>query len=155
MSALPSSTRFASRSQTAMMLVWSYFQMPGRSWTREMRPTPMAPMLMRLLGESCPKTLDGTMVGKPAAAAAPSDVFRNVLRDDMMVFVLSFMLCLSFPQLTCERNDLCVLLCLDDKLRRKQALRLVLRDVRPVGDLRLGDLGFGRAGVVEELVHLV
>jgi hypothetical protein len=46
---------------------------------------------MRLLGESCPKTLDGTMVGKPAAATAPSDVFRNVLRDDTVVFVLSFM----------------------------------------------------------------
>jgi hypothetical protein len=46
---------------------------------------------MRLLGEVCPKTLDGTMVGKPAAAAAPSDVFINVLRDDTALFVLFFM----------------------------------------------------------------
>src|SRR6266446_2285896 len=126
MSALPSSTRFASRSQTAMMLVWSYFQMPGRSWTREMRPTPMAPMLMRLLGESCPKTLDGTMVGKPAAAAAPSDVFRNVLRDDTVVFVLSFISVSPSHQLTCEGDDLCVLLCLDDKLGSEETLRLIL-----------------------------
>jgi hypothetical protein len=39
-----------------------------------------------LLGESCPKTLAGTMVGNPAAAAALSDVLRNVLRDDMEIF---------------------------------------------------------------------
>jgi hypothetical protein len=36
---------------------------------------------MRLLGAVCPKTLEGTMVGKPTAAAAPIDIFRKVLRD--------------------------------------------------------------------------
>jgi hypothetical protein len=63
-----------------------------------MRPTPMAPTLIRLLGESCPKTVDGTMVGKPAAAATPSEVFRKVLRDDIVdviFFVMRgpFLLC--------------------------------------------------------------
>src|SRR5260370_15433813 len=109
--------------------------MPGRSWTREMRPRPMAPMLMRLVGASCPKTLDGTMVGKPAAAAAPSDVFRNVLRDDTVVFVLSFMCCPPSRQLFCEGDDLCALLCLDDKLSRQQALCLILCDVGAVDDV--------------------
>ena len=34
-----------------MIRAVSYFQMPGRSWPREMRPLPIAPTLMRLLGE--------------------------------------------------------------------------------------------------------
>src|SRR5215470_15950016 len=54
--------------------------MPGKSWTREMRPMPIAPILMRLLGAFCSKTLAGTMVGKPAAAAAVMAVFKNSLR---------------------------------------------------------------------------
>src|SRR5580698_7022483 len=69
--------------------------MPGRSWPREIRPTPMAPTLMRLLGDSCPKTLEGTMVGKPTAAAAPREVFRNVLRDDTADCFLSGITSLS------------------------------------------------------------
>ena len=48
------------------------------SCTREMRPTPMAPTLICLLGAYWPKTDDGTMVGKPATAAAPAAVFRNL-----------------------------------------------------------------------------
>jgi len=35
----------------------------------------------------------------------------------------------------CEGDDLCVLLCLDDKLCRKKALRLILCDVRAVDDV--------------------
>jgi hypothetical protein len=37
-------------------------------------------MLMRLLGDFCPITLAGTIAGKPTAATAPADIFRNVLR---------------------------------------------------------------------------
>ena len=33
-----------------------------------MRPTPIAPTLMRLLGAVAPNTLDGTIAGKPIAA---------------------------------------------------------------------------------------
>jgi hypothetical protein len=33
-----------------------------------------------LLGAVCPKTLAGTMVGKPIAAAAPIESFRKSLR---------------------------------------------------------------------------
>jgi hypothetical protein len=43
-----------------------------------MRPTPIAPTLIRLLGAFSPKTLEGTMVGKLMAAAAP--IFRKFLR---------------------------------------------------------------------------
>src|SRR5262245_44293016 len=42
-------------------------QMPGRSWPREMRPVPIAPTLIRLLGDVAPNTEAGTMAGKPAA----------------------------------------------------------------------------------------
>jgi len=45
---------------------------------------------MRLLGEVCPKTLEGTIVGKPTAAAAPSDVFKKFLRDERRGFVRLF-----------------------------------------------------------------
>ena len=41
----------------------------------------MAPTLIRLLGADAPKTLEGTIVGKPATARAPTEVFRNFLRD--------------------------------------------------------------------------
>ena len=60
------------------------------SCPREMRPTPMAPTLMRLLGAYWPNTLDGTMVGNASAAAAPAPVFRNARRDDLL-FIDFFM----------------------------------------------------------------
>jgi hypothetical protein len=46
---------------------------------------------MRLLGAVCPKTLDGTIVGKPTAAAAPIDIFRKALRDEtgLLVFAVT------------------------------------------------------------------
>src|SRR5262245_61514393 len=50
-----------------MIRAVSNFQTPGMSCPREMRPVPIAPMLSRLLGEVAPKTLLGTMAGKPAA----------------------------------------------------------------------------------------
>jgi hypothetical protein len=45
-------------------------------------------MLMRLLGAFCPNTVDGTIAGKPAAATAPKDIFRNALRgESTLVFI--------------------------------------------------------------------
>ena len=38
------------------------------SWSREIRPVPMAPMFSRLLGAFFPITLAGTMVGNPMVA---------------------------------------------------------------------------------------
>ena len=38
-----------------MIRAWSYFQMPGMSWVREMRPVPIAPTLIRLLGAVAPE----------------------------------------------------------------------------------------------------
>ena len=37
-----------------------------------MRPVPMAPTLMRLLGAEAPKTEAGTIDGKPAATSEPA-----------------------------------------------------------------------------------
>ena len=79
---LPSSTRSALRSQTATMRLsrpatpvnWST---PGMSWPREMRPAPMAPMLMRLEGAVAPKTELGTMAGNPAAMAVVTEPWMN------------------------------------------------------------------------------
>ncbi len=64
------------------------------SCTREMRPTPMAPMLMRLLGANWPNTLAGTMAGKPATAAAPMLDLRKPRRDTLRTFFIS---CSVFP----------------------------------------------------------
>src|ERR1035441_752072 len=64
-----------------MILALSYWRIPGISCPREMRPTPIAPMLMRLLGAFWPKTVDGTIAGKPATAAAPRLVFMIDRRD--------------------------------------------------------------------------
>jgi hypothetical protein len=55
----------------------------GMSCTREIRPTPMAPILMRLLGANWPKTLAGTIVGKPIAAAAAAPVFKKLRRETL------------------------------------------------------------------------
>ena len=52
-----------------MIRAVSYFHSPGRSWPREMRPLPIAPMLMRLPGELAPSTDAGTIAGNPAAMA--------------------------------------------------------------------------------------
>jgi hypothetical protein len=49
-----------------------------------MEPVPMAPITMRLLGATAllPKTLEGTIVGKPMAAPAIAEVLdRNARRE--------------------------------------------------------------------------
>jgi hypothetical protein len=43
---------------------------------------------MRLLGAFCPNTEDGTIVGNPAAAATPSDVFTNCRRETPFLIVM-------------------------------------------------------------------
>jgi hypothetical protein len=48
-------------------------------------------MLMRLLGDFCPITLDGTIAGKPAAATAPADILRNVLRGQSVLLPATLM----------------------------------------------------------------
>src|SRR5262245_59101304 len=50
-----------------MIRAVSYFQTPGMSWPREMRPVPIAPTLIFLLGAAAPKTEAGTIEGKPEA----------------------------------------------------------------------------------------
>jgi hypothetical protein len=82
----------------------SYCHSPGRFCTREMRPTPIAPMLMRVLGAICPSTLDGTIVGKPAAAATPAAVFTKLRREIRFVLIfIAFLLPrtrVSYPSIT-------------------------------------------------------
>ena len=85
-------TRLLSTSQTAMILADGCFHSPGRSCPREMRPVPMAPMLMRLLGACAPKTEEGTIAGKPeATAAAPSPFAAAVTNARRDCFCLSVM----------------------------------------------------------------
>jgi hypothetical protein len=55
------------------------------SWPRAMRPAPITPTLMRLLGAFWPNTVEGTMAGKPMAAAVCSTRRRESL---LMTFVL-------------------------------------------------------------------
>src|ERR1700677_3715120 len=136
-SCFPWTTRLASRSHTAIIRLLRspvlYFQTPGISCTREMRPTPIAPMLMRFEGASCPKTLDGTMAGKPATATAPRPCLRNFLRD-CPVLAIAFPLrrLRSRSFLCAQTHDLGVHLGLNNQLRREKTLHLVLRDVRSV-----------------------
>src|SRR6266702_8641287 len=91
-----------------------------------MRPTPMAPTLMRLLGAIWPKTDRGTMVGNPATTTAPDAVLRKLRRETLPIFFM------PSPLNNCVR---CALLRANHQLRGKQALCLVLRRVRPVHDV--------------------
>src|ERR1700760_2936472 len=92
-----------------MIRALSYCRMPGMSCPREMRPTPIAPTLMRLLGAYWPNTLAGTIAGKLATAAAPNPVFRNLRRDNFLLFVSRMLFSirpqLGAPGLACETWD--------------------------------------------------
>ena len=70
-----------------MILALSYCMIEGMSWTREMRPTPIAPTLMRLLGAYCPKTEEGRIVGTPIAALAATPVFTNLRLENLPLFI--------------------------------------------------------------------
>src|ERR1700723_280161 len=98
----------------------SYCQMPGRSCTREIRPTPIAPTLIRLLGAICPNTEEGTIVGNPALAAAAIEVFRKLRRETPLSFFIASSL-LPFDTGMCR-----ALLSSNHQFRCQQALRLVL-----------------------------
>src|SRR6476646_9154342 len=73
MSVLASATRAESRSHAAMILALSCFQSPGRSGPREIRPLPIAPMLIRFPGELAPRTDAGTIDGKPVAPTVEAE----------------------------------------------------------------------------------
>jgi hypothetical protein len=68
-----------------------------------MRPLPMAPMLIRLLGAFCPKTDSGTIVGKPETKMEEDTipwptVLINPRRDD------AFLLLFNMAQSLCKRR---------------------------------------------------
>jgi hypothetical protein len=56
-------------------------------------------VIVLALGAVCLKTLDGTIVGKPTAAAAPIDIFRKALRDEtgLLVFAVTIPPCRRGP----------------------------------------------------------
>src|SRR5436305_4546989 len=120
----------------------SYCKMLGRSWTREIRPTPIAPTLMRLLGAYCPNTDGGTIAGNPAIAAVAPAVRRKVLRE-----IASRRLLMAFPPIEIQetrgrRAESCldlqhirILLCANHQFRREQTLFLILRDMRSIDDV--------------------
>ena len=68
-----------------MILAWSYLSVSAMSWSLEILPTPMAPMLILLLGASLPITWAGTMVGNPSEAIP---VATPVLTVDFMKSLL-------------------------------------------------------------------
>jgi len=59
---------------------------------REIRPLPIAPMLMRLLGAFLPNTVFGTMEGNPRA----NEVKATAFADDSMNFLLEILELLLF-----------------------------------------------------------
>src|SRR6185503_2082175 len=63
-----------------MMRAASYLHSPGRSWPREIRPFPIAPMLMRLDGANAPSADDGTIDGKPEITEVAASVLPAVCR---------------------------------------------------------------------------
>jgi hypothetical protein len=71
------------------------------SWPREIRPVPIAPTVIRLLGAFLPKTVEGTMDGKPLSAI---DEAMVVLTEDEMNFrrvtmdLFSFFMVLDFTR---------------------------------------------------------
>jgi len=52
------------------------------SCPREIRPTPIAPTLIRLLGDVLPKTVAGTIAGNPAATVVAAAALPAVARKD-------------------------------------------------------------------------
>ena len=65
----------------------SYFQSLGRSWPREIRPFPIAPMLIRLDGANAPKTDAGTIDGKPDTTDAAAKVLPAVNQIELTPFL--------------------------------------------------------------------
>ncbi len=64
----------------------------------------MAPILTLLLGDIWPKTDDGTIVGKPAAAAAPRVVFRKLRLEGPLDFVGFMAVVLRVVDIICMSN---------------------------------------------------
>src|SRR4029078_8345408 len=91
--------------------------MPGRSCTREIRPVPIAPILIWLLGAFAPSTDAGTIDGKPAAtdeARRPPPVVamnsrRDVPRSGLSVIAISSVCVVCVVCVVC---GLCCLCCL-------------------------------------------
>jgi hypothetical protein len=54
-----------------------------------MRPQPICPIWMRLLGAFFPKTLEGTMLGIAAVAKAVAEVFLIKERRFILFFFMS------------------------------------------------------------------
>jgi len=97
----------------------------------EMRPTPMAPTLMRLLGANWPRTEEGDHRESGGCRCAEAGLQEITARDFFLALVL-----LHRPlRLSFELHDFRVFLRFDDQLCGEQTLFLVLRDVRAVDDV--------------------
>ena len=73
----------------------------GDPWANlggDMDPTPMAPMLMRLLGAFFPNTLAGTRVGRCSAIAVPAADLKVSFRNFLLptAFFVSFCMAICF-----------------------------------------------------------
>ena len=64
------------------------------SWSREIRPTPMAPILILLLGAFLPITEAGTIVGKPVTAMVVAALAFKLFLTKLRLFIF-FILMIS------------------------------------------------------------
>ena len=81
-----------------MMRAMSCFQMPGRSCPREMRPVPIAPMLMRLLGDvgaEAPTT--ARSAGNPDTTDGADDAFARCRQEVAPRWCLSLLAAPGLP----------------------------------------------------------
>src|SRR4051794_8375819 len=88
---LASAMRTVSSSQMATKRARSgYRRTPGISESRAWRPQPICATWIKLLGAVWPKTVDGTIVGKPTPAArAP---FKNCRREESGCLLSEFVI---------------------------------------------------------------
>src|SRR5919106_5372379 len=151
---MASFSRLLSRSQTATMRTVECFQMRGKSWPLEIRPVPIVPMLMRLLGDVAPNTEDGTIDGKPIAAVVAPTVVATVLTNVRREGLRSLIACSrSYGyglRRRRERDAAGLRLRAQHQLRCEQAVPLRHRGFRSIDDVvdQLGAVGQVHGGAV-------
>jgi len=77
---LPSAIRRVSRSETAIIRTPPHVRIPGTSMPLAIRPKPICPTWIVLLGAACPSTRAGMIDGKAAAHTPAAPVLIAVLR---------------------------------------------------------------------------
>ncbi len=111
------------------------------SCPREMRPTPIAPTLMRLLGAYCPKTLRRHNRRKTQRCRGSQSGFQKLRRETLPLHLIRII----HSMLVLQRHEFRILLRLDHQFRGQQAFVLVLRHMGAIHNVghKLGPNGSG------------